>query len=80
MDPEEFNDILKERYKWENNEESPQFKNEIDEINEMTKTMKGFVKKTSDYEGVETDFDKVQLDPTKFSNAINKILGMKQET
>ena len=70
INEKEFNNILQDRYEW-SSKSTNLFKNEVDELEAMTKTMKGFVKTTSDFEGVEVDqadLDRVQLDPTKFNN------------
>lgn len=83
MDETAFNRVLNDRYKWSDNQPTDVFKNQTDELEAMTTTMKGFVKTTSDFEGIEVestpDFDKVELDPTKFNNAIKKLLGENQE-
>lgn len=84
MDETAFNRVLNDRYKWSDNQPTDVFKNQTDELEAMTTTMKGFVKTTSDFEGIEVestpDFDKVELDPTKFNNAIKKLLGENQES
>ena len=77
IDEREFDKKLKERYDW-TNDESANFSNRIDDLEEMTKSMKNFVKQTSDFEGVDPDSntDEINIDPSKFGDAFSKLLGM----
>ena len=74
----EFNGMLSRRYNWAKSE-AP-FKNQVDELEALTEKMKKFTKATSDFDGVVIDqtIEQVELDPAKFEDAINNILGGSQ--
>lgn len=72
LDPKSFDQMLNERYNWDKkNSEVNEEENFADQMADMSRKMKDFVKTTSDFEGVEVSESQmsneavVELDPAK---------------
>ena len=67
LDPKAFDQMLNERYNWDKKRSAQnEEENYADQLADMNKKMKDFVKTTSDFEGVDISHNtEIELDPAK---------------
>ncbi|CBY20605.1 unnamed protein product [Oikopleura dioica] len=82
LDPKAFDQMLNERYNWDKKKSAQnEEENYADQLADMNKKMKNFVKTTSDFEGVNISHNtEIELDPAKFSKALDSLLGKQDAT
>jgi len=72
LDPKAFDQMLNERYNWDKKKSAQnEEENYADQLADMNKKMKNFVKTTSDFEGVNISHNtEIELDPAKVTTYI----------